>query len=443
MPQVPVEGTRAGDGVLTIGTILPQTGSLAFLGPPEFAGFDLAIKEINAAGGVLGKPTSSGIKGDSGDTTTDTGQPDRRPPALAERRRHHRRRLLGRVADGHRQDHRRRRRRMFSPANTSKTLSTYADKGLYFRTAPPDIHQGDVLGQFVIADDGNETVAIIARTTPTAPAWPTTLQPRPSTEAGGEVVVPEDLRPEGARPSTARSTRSSPPTRTPSSSSASTSRRRSSRRWSRRASARRTRTSTAPTATSATPSARLRRRQVTVDTEAEPGHGRSPPGPKHRGAARGVRQSAASAVPPSGRAPSRHGRQRRPTARARERRLSRLGQRAEVELDHLRVGEQLAARAGVGVAALVEHVAAVAHLQAAAGVLLDHQDRHAGVVDLLAAAGTPRPAASATGRPTARRAAAPSGRASAPGPSPPSGARRPTASRPAGRPARRAAGTGR
>ena len=31
-------GTRAGDGVLTIGSILPQTGSLAFLGPPEFAG---------------------------------------------------------------------------------------------------------------------------------------------------------------------------------------------------------------------------------------------------------------------------------------------------------------------------------------------------------------------------------------------------------------------
>ena len=53
--NVPVEGTREGDGVLTIGTILPQTGSLAYLGPPEFAGFDLAIQEINEAGGVLGK----------------------------------------------------------------------------------------------------------------------------------------------------------------------------------------------------------------------------------------------------------------------------------------------------------------------------------------------------------------------------------------------------
>jgi branched-chain amino acid transport system substrate-binding protein len=49
---------------------------------------------------------------------------------------------------------------MFSPANTSTELSGYDDGGLYFRTAPPDIYQGDVLGQFVI-NDGNQTVAIM------------------------------------------------------------------------------------------------------------------------------------------------------------------------------------------------------------------------------------------------------------------------------------------
>ena len=49
------ESTAAqGDGTLKIGTLLPQTGSLAFLGPPEFAGVDLAAKEINEAGGVNG-----------------------------------------------------------------------------------------------------------------------------------------------------------------------------------------------------------------------------------------------------------------------------------------------------------------------------------------------------------------------------------------------------
>ena len=57
--------------MLKVGTLLPQTGNLAFLGPPEFAGVKLAIKEINAAGGVLGKDVVEQIDGDSGDTTTD------------------------------------------------------------------------------------------------------------------------------------------------------------------------------------------------------------------------------------------------------------------------------------------------------------------------------------------------------------------------------------
>ena len=49
--------------------MLPQTGSLAFLGPPEFAGVDLAVQEINEAGGVLGQDVAMS-HGDSGDTTT-------------------------------------------------------------------------------------------------------------------------------------------------------------------------------------------------------------------------------------------------------------------------------------------------------------------------------------------------------------------------------------
>ncbi len=47
-----------GTGALKLGTLLPQTGSLAFLGPPEFAGVDAAVKDINDAGGVLGSPVT-------------------------------------------------------------------------------------------------------------------------------------------------------------------------------------------------------------------------------------------------------------------------------------------------------------------------------------------------------------------------------------------------
>ena len=44
----------ASAGGLVVGTLLPQTGSLAFLGPSEIAGVNRAIKDINDAGGVLG-----------------------------------------------------------------------------------------------------------------------------------------------------------------------------------------------------------------------------------------------------------------------------------------------------------------------------------------------------------------------------------------------------
>lgn len=159
VPQVPVEGDRKGDGVLKIGTLLPKTGSLAFLGPPEFAGVQLAIKEINDAGGVLGKPVEY-VEGDSGDTDNKVA-----PTTVAT--------LLGQNVDviigaassavslsvvdsiitaGV---------VMFSPANTSKKLSTYADKGLYFRNAPSDILQGQVLADQIIAD-GNSNVYILA-----------------------------------------------------------------------------------------------------------------------------------------------------------------------------------------------------------------------------------------------------------------------------------------
>src|SRR5690606_36768156 len=49
-------GCSAAEGgdSLHIGTVLPLTGSLAFLGPPEVAGVNLAVQEINEAGGVLG-----------------------------------------------------------------------------------------------------------------------------------------------------------------------------------------------------------------------------------------------------------------------------------------------------------------------------------------------------------------------------------------------------
>lgn len=151
-----------GDGTLTIGQLLPQTGSLAFLGPPEFAGVDLAIKDINAAGGVNGKDVV-GVKGDSGDT--DSGIAPAETDKLLKAKSDV---IIGAASSG-----------VsltvidkimsagtveFSPANTSTAFDEgdYSKPDLYFRTAPSDILQGAVLANLLI-EDGKQNVAILAR----------------------------------------------------------------------------------------------------------------------------------------------------------------------------------------------------------------------------------------------------------------------------------------
>ena len=157
--EVPVVGDRKCNGQLEIGSLLPKTGSLAFLGPPEFAGVDLAVQEMNEAGGVLGKDVIH-IEGDSGDTENGVA-----PKTVST--------LLAKDVDaiigaasssvslsvidtivnaGV---------VMFSPANTSKKFSDYNDKGLYFRNAPSDILQGSVLADTILADN-HKNVFILA-----------------------------------------------------------------------------------------------------------------------------------------------------------------------------------------------------------------------------------------------------------------------------------------
>jgi branched-chain amino acid transport system substrate-binding protein len=59
------------EGILKIGILAPQTGDLAALGPPQIKGAELAIKQINDAGGVLGKPVQTVESDDGGGSNTD------------------------------------------------------------------------------------------------------------------------------------------------------------------------------------------------------------------------------------------------------------------------------------------------------------------------------------------------------------------------------------
>jgi len=148
-----------GDGVLKIGTVLPETGNLAFLGPPEFAAAELAVQEINEAGGVLGADVEL-FQGDSGDTSTDIASQtvDRHLNEGVDA-------FIGAASSGVSFTFIDKVtgacKIQFSPANTSPDFTDYDDNGLYFRTAPSDVLQGRVLADLIVAD-GNESATVMA-----------------------------------------------------------------------------------------------------------------------------------------------------------------------------------------------------------------------------------------------------------------------------------------
>ena len=142
---------------LIVGSLLPQTGSLAFLGPPEIAGVDLAVNEINEAGGVLGSDVEV-IHADSSDadnaevatqSVTDLISQDVAVIVGAASSS-----VTLNVVD----DITGAEIVQISPANTSTKLSGYSD--FYFRTAPSDLVQGSALGNLVV-NDGHANVAFL------------------------------------------------------------------------------------------------------------------------------------------------------------------------------------------------------------------------------------------------------------------------------------------
>jgi len=147
------------DGQLKLGSLLPQTGSLASLGPPEIAGIDLAVQEINEAGGVLGQDVTI-EHADSGDTSTNIASQsvDRLLSQGVDA-------IIGAASSGVSKTVIDKITGagvvQMSPANTSPDFTDYPDRGLYWRTAPSDVLQGRILGDLII-EEGNATVGILA-----------------------------------------------------------------------------------------------------------------------------------------------------------------------------------------------------------------------------------------------------------------------------------------
>ncbi|MFI2648610.1 ABC transporter substrate-binding protein [Micromonospora fulviviridis] len=155
----PAKSYKEDGSPLVLGGLLPKTGDLALAYPPMAAGAALAIREINAAGGVLGDPVVW-VDGDDG---TDPKVAKTTVASHVQRGVHV---IIGAGASGISRavlpDVVAAGRVLFSPSNTDAGLSTLDDKGLYFRTAPSDILQGRALAD-VIMRDGPHKIAIVAR----------------------------------------------------------------------------------------------------------------------------------------------------------------------------------------------------------------------------------------------------------------------------------------
>ncbi|MFD1714655.1 ABC transporter substrate-binding protein [Amnibacterium flavum] len=175
----------AEDLTLKIGTALPQTGNLAYLGPPEEAGVEYATSLINAATADTGL-TLDVTYGDSGDTDNKAYETEI-PRLLGEGVSA----VIGAASSGTSLQFIQTLVDadviQFSPANTSDAFTTYDDDDLYWRTAPSDVLQGEVLGN-LIAEDGNQTLGMIVLND----SYGTGLAKYVSdafTAAGGEVVA--------------------------------------------------------------------------------------------------------------------------------------------------------------------------------------------------------------------------------------------------------------
>ncbi|WP_183294601.1 ABC transporter substrate-binding protein [Cellulomonas cellasea] len=157
--EEPSETSAAGStDALVIGTLLPQTGSLAFLGPPEIAGVNLAVEEINEAGGVLGNDVTV----EHADSS-DADHAEVATQSVTD--------LLGKgvqviigaasssVTRNVVDDITNAEVVQISPANTATDLS--GRDPFYFRTAPSDLMQGAALGNLILGDGHTNVGALV------------------------------------------------------------------------------------------------------------------------------------------------------------------------------------------------------------------------------------------------------------------------------------------
>ena len=153
-------GTMVQGETIKLGVILGYTGPIESLTPDMAAGAELAIKEVSKSGALLGGAMVIAVRGDT--TCIDSAAAIATTERLVTSDRINA--IVGgdcsgvttamlqnvALANGI---------VMVSPSATSPALSTIKDKGLFFRTAPSDARQGQVLTA-VLQDKGVKSAAL-------------------------------------------------------------------------------------------------------------------------------------------------------------------------------------------------------------------------------------------------------------------------------------------
>ena len=148
------------DGSLELGQLAAQSGQLSSIVQSLTVPVTMAVDEINAAGGVLGKPVTYTVADDATDPEVASESlegllEDSKVDAI-----------MGPTSSGITlnllDEVSRRGVLMCSGSNTSADLSTADSGGYYFRTTPSDRLQGPALADLVVKD-GHKKVAILAR----------------------------------------------------------------------------------------------------------------------------------------------------------------------------------------------------------------------------------------------------------------------------------------
>jgi branched-chain amino acid transport system substrate-binding protein len=182
------------DGVLTLGALLPQSGDLSAIYKSLETPVKMAVDEINAAGGVLGKPvvlkladdgTDPNVASQSFDTllTSDKVDAVLGPAASGS--------VLGiidKIKSNGVVD--------CSGSSTSAALSTADSGGYFFRTAPSDNLQGPALAQLIL-NDNKKNVAILTRNDAYGTGFGSSLE-KALKDGGANVIVNDAYDPKAS-----------------------------------------------------------------------------------------------------------------------------------------------------------------------------------------------------------------------------------------------------